>query len=173
MGLVERLDFSYPPIGPVRRSVGRVVGTRTGAALLARALPPLDRALGRVTNGRSSASEAFAGLPVLALTTIGARSGRSHECHLLGIPFEGDLGLIATNFGQVSHPAWAHNLVANPQARIRFRERTVEVLTRRVEGHQEEAVWLAGAAIYPGYAMYRARLQRRPMVFVAVAADDR
>jgi deazaflavin-dependent oxidoreductase (nitroreductase family) len=173
MGLVERLDFSYPPVGRVRRSFGRFAGTRVGAALLARALPPLDRVLDSLTNGGSSAAEAFAGLPVLSLTTTGIRSGRSHDCYLLGIPVQGDIGVIGTNFGQVDHPAWAHNLAADPRAWIRFREIKLEVRARRVHGEEQEAVWRAGAAVYPGYAMYRARLQRRPMVFVLEAAADR
>jgi deazaflavin-dependent oxidoreductase (nitroreductase family) len=56
----------------------------------------------------------FEGARLLLLTTIGARSGAPHTTPLGYLP-DGERSLvIASAGGAPNHPAWFHNLVANP-----------------------------------------------------------
>jgi deazaflavin-dependent oxidoreductase (nitroreductase family) len=83
------------------------------------------------------------------LTTTGAKSGRSRTVPVLGIPTEGEIAIIASNFGQYRHPAWYHNLRAHPDAEVvvdgsRRRVRAVEA-----DGERRSAIWQEGLRATP------------------------
>jgi deazaflavin-dependent oxidoreductase (nitroreductase family) len=78
------------------------------------------RANGGVVGGR------HAGRPLLVLTTTGARSGKVRETPLVYGRDGDDLFIIASAGGAATHPAWYHNLRANPQV-------SVEVGTERFQ----------------------------------------
>ena len=60
----------------------------------------------------------MAGRGLLILTTTGARSGEARSV-VLGYGRRGDrLVVIASNNGAPKAPAWYHNLLANPKAKI-------------------------------------------------------
>lgn len=59
----------------------------------------------------------WAGQPLL-LTTIGARSGRPHTTPLLYGRDGNRLVATASKGGEATHPAWYHNLHANPEATV-------------------------------------------------------
>ena len=75
--------------------------------------------------------------------------------------------MIASNFGQYSHPGWYYNLKANPDAEVavdgvRRRVRAVEA-----EDEQRAAIWREGLRVYPGFSQYEKRTShRRISVFV-------
>lgn len=77
----------------------------------------------RANAGRAS-SGPFAGRPVLILITRGARTGETRETPLVYSEQGDRLVVVASKAGADSHPAWYHNLVANPEV-------TVEVLGER------------------------------------------
>jgi deazaflavin-dependent oxidoreductase (nitroreductase family) len=101
------------------------------------------------------------------LTTTGARSGRPRTVPVLGIPFQGAIAVIASNWGQSGHPAWYYNLRANPDAqvvvdRVRRRVRAVEA-----DADQRAEIWREGLRVYPGFSQYETRAShRRISVFV-------
>src|SRR6478609_8793435 len=47
---------------------------------------------------------------------IEAKSGEPRTVTVYGIPHPDGLALIASNWGGAKHPAWYHNLKANPEA---------------------------------------------------------
>ncbi|MFT7597380.1 MAG: deazaflavin-dependent oxidoreductase (nitroreductase family) [Acidimicrobiales bacterium] len=60
----------------------------------------------------------FEGNPMILLTTTGAKSGQERVSPLT-ITMDGDrIVLIASRAGDVRHPAWYHNLVANPDVAV-------------------------------------------------------
>ena len=66
---------------------------------------------------RANAGKLSGGLadkPVVLVTMTGARSGREICKPLLHIRDGDDIVIIASNGGAPRHPAWYHNLVANP-----------------------------------------------------------
>ena len=88
--------------------------------------------------------------PLLLLTTIGAKSGQPHTTPLL-YSTDGDrIIVIAAHSGAPKHPAWYHNLVANPEVTVelgreRFRMRAVVAAGKERERlfnqHAEKAPW--------------------------------
>ena len=68
---------------------------------------------GQVTNPRLSS------IPLVLLTTTGARTGRAHTTPLAYFTDgPGRIFVWASAMAAPSHPAWYHNLAANPQVSI-------------------------------------------------------
>jgi deazaflavin-dependent oxidoreductase (nitroreductase family) len=166
-------ERTYAEANPVQRAVRRVGSTRPGAWLFVRAARHADARVHALTKGRHTLSSLISGIPTVQLTTTGARSGRPRTTTLLGLPTEDGVAVIASNFGQRRHPAWFHNLQANPECEV-----TVEGETRRcraveVTGERRDRIWRQGLEIYPGWSQYEERTpHRRIGVFVLEAVDD-
>ncbi len=129
--------------------------------LYARTLHHIDRLVYRLTRGRATFTSWLTGLPVLMLTTTGAKSGRPRTLPVLGIPVEGRLVVIASNYGQHSNPAWYYNLRAHPRASVIFEGTRREVVARELTGEERERWYARGVEIYPGWTQYRKRAGHR------------
>ncbi len=173
MGLADELRYEITPANRLQRMTQRVTGTRAGAWLSQRTLYPIDRAVFRWTDGRQSVPGLFAGLPVILLTTTGAKSGQARTMPLVGTPWQGDLAIIGSNYGQQRTPGWVYNLEADPHAVVAYGETSVPVVARRLDAADADAVFERAAAAYPGYGNYRARADHREIrVFVLEPAAD-
>lgn len=162
MSLMDMLGYTVVPQSGLRRRFSEVATNETMSALIARSAMPLDRLMLRVTAGRATATSFMTGFPVLWVTTTGARSGRPREVPLLGIPTPTrNLALLGTNFGGADTPGWVHNLLADPEAVVAWRDNRAEVTAARLDPAQEEPVWEAAIAAYPNYANYRQRAAHR------------
>jgi deazaflavin-dependent oxidoreductase (nitroreductase family) len=116
----------------------------------------------------------LAGLPVVTLTAVGARSGRLRTLPLVGIPDGEKVVLIASNFGRPHHPAWYHNLRANPEARLTGHGRAGTYIASEVTGPDRERYWNQAVDLYVGYAVYERRTGGREIpVMVLTPKDDR
>jgi len=166
MRLVPELR-PYAEANALRRGILRFASSRPGAWLFARVAHRIDRPMYRLTRGRHTFASLVAGLPVVMLTTTGARSGQPRTVPVLGLPTPDGLVVVASNFGQRRHPAWCHNLGANPEGEVvvdgsKRRFRAVEA-----EGERRARIWEWGLAIYPGWTQYERRAShRRIAVFV-------
>jgi len=151
----------------VARAVRRVIAARPAAWLLARTIHHIDRAVLRLSGGRTTAAALFSGLPILAVTTTGARSGRPRTVPLVAVPDGERLILIASNWGQSSHPAWYYNMKANPQVIVGDGLAARHGLAREVVGEERAACWAKAVAVYPGYDAYARRAGREiPVILV-------
>src|SRR3954447_6006777 len=167
MGLCDEVGYEIRPANSAQRVFQRGASTRAGAWLFSKTAHRLDRFLLARTHGRTALATLVAGLPGVTLATPGAKSGRPRALPLLGIPIDGDLALIGTNFGQTNTPGWVHNLEADPSARVAYRERSVDVTARRANPDETDAALHAAARVYPGYDKYRERITGREVkVFV-------
>jgi deazaflavin-dependent oxidoreductase (nitroreductase family) len=158
--------MSYAEAKPVRRVVRRLAATPPGSWLLARTLHPVDRVVYRVSRGRTTLAAVLSGLPVVMLTTTGSKSGRLTTSPILGFE-EGDAVIvIASNYGQARHPAWYHNLRANPAARLAVRGESRNVVAEEVQSPERERYLEVASVVYPGYTTYVKRAApRRISVF--------
>jgi deazaflavin-dependent oxidoreductase (nitroreductase family) len=95
------------------------------------------------------------------LTTTGARSGLSRTVVLLGLPDGDRVVVIASNYGQRHHPAWYHNLRANPRAVLTVAGRTIDIRARMLAGEERERWFRRGVEINPGWVQYRQRAANR------------
>jgi deazaflavin-dependent oxidoreductase (nitroreductase family) len=157
----------YADAGPVQRFARKAARVRPVSLFLARTLHHVDRVVYRRTSGRTTFAAWLSGLPLVMLTTTGARSGASRSVPVLGLPTDDGLVVIASNYGQDKHPAWYHNLRANPEGEVdvdgvRRSFRAVEA-----EGEQRDRIWEQGLRVYPGWSTYERRAShRRIAVFV-------
>jgi deazaflavin-dependent oxidoreductase (nitroreductase family) len=145
----------------------RFAATGPGSWLFARILHRIDGPVYRLTGGRHTFGNLASGLPVVMLTTTGARTGLDRTVPVLGLPTADGLAVIASNYGQLHHPAWYHNLRANPEGQV-----TVDAVTRafratEAEGEMRSRIWQEGLKVYPGWTQYERRApNRRIAVFV-------
>ncbi|MGA8046959.1 MAG: nitroreductase family deazaflavin-dependent oxidoreductase [Dermatophilaceae bacterium] len=165
MGLASDLGYELPRAGAVQRGFQAVVSSRPGAWVGARILPTLDGWL-EARTGRTM-PEVFAALPIVALTTLGRRTGTPRMTHLVAIPHGDDLAVIGTNFGQRETPGWVFNLEADPRGTLSFKERSLEVVARPATDAEREEIFARAERIYRGYALYPQRIHgRRVRIFV-------
>ncbi|CAM5790667.1 nitroreductase/quinone reductase family protein [Cellulomonas persica] len=143
-------------------------------AALGRSASRLDRRLQRATDGRWTVM-GRARLPQLVLTTRGRRTGAPREVVLLHA-VDGDAWVVlASNWGQAHHPAWALNLLAEPRAQVTVRGRTTPVVARVASHDEAERLLPRMRALWPGYEAYEQRAGRDLYLFVlepVPAGDD-
>ena len=145
------------PGNAFQRLVVRGAGTKPGARVFASTAQHCDRVVYRATRGRATLASWASGLPVVMLTTTGRRSGRAISTPIVAVP-EGDaLVLVGSNFGQAHHPAWVHNLRADPRARIDGRE----VRAEEIEGPERVRLLALATDVYPGFPAYVQRAAPR------------
>jgi deazaflavin-dependent oxidoreductase (nitroreductase family) len=143
------------------------------AHLLSRYLHLLDKAVLRLSGGKATATSLLTGLPVVWLTTVGAKSGQLRKTPLVAY-FEGEkVILIASNFGSLHHPAWYHNLRANPRVRLMFGGHESEYIAREALGAERQNYWQKAVDLYQGYASYQERAGARqvPVVILVNVSD--
>jgi deazaflavin-dependent oxidoreductase (nitroreductase family) len=160
-------QFAFDRANSLQKALRRMAATGPGAWVFARVLHRIDRPVYRLTRGRYTFASLVSGIPVVMLTTTGARSGEPRSVPVLGLPTDEGLAVIASNFGKHRHPAWYHNLQANPEGSV-----TVDGTSRRfraveAEGERRSRIWEEGLRVYPGWAQYERRATNRQIaVFV-------
>ena len=108
------------------------------------------------------------GLPVIIVTHIGNQTGAIRKTPLMRVKDGANYVLIASQGGAPTHPAWVHNLRANPAVEIRDHAVVQAMRAREVEDEAERArLWALAVAAYPPYAEYQTRTTRKIPVFVA------
>lgn len=97
----------------------------------------------------------FEGARLLLLTTTGARSGRPHTTPLGYLP-DGDRALvIASAGGAPRHPAWYHNLRANPVATVEDGIFTYEARATVLTGEERDRLFARAVEQEQGWADYQ------------------
>lgn len=96
----------------------------------------------------------FADKTLLLLHTTGARSGEPRIHPLVCMEDEDNLFIIASAGGSHSHPAWYHNLVANPQIQIEYGSETIAVHAVIAEEPLRSKLYEKAAARYGFIAEY-------------------
>ena len=102
----------------------------------------------------TSAASIVTGVPAVMLTTIGAKSGEPRTVAVYGIPHPEGLAVIASNFGGAKHPAWYHNLKANPHATVSVEGDTWDAVARVAPTGERDEIYANGVEIYPGWRKY-------------------
>ncbi|GAC1653258.1 MAG: nitroreductase family deazaflavin-dependent oxidoreductase [Candidatus Dormibacteraceae bacterium] len=119
----------------------------------------------RANEGRPT-SGPFLGRPVLILTTTGARTGEQRETPLVYFGEGDELQIIASQGGAPSHPAWYHNLVANPKVTVEVNGDRYEAEAVVPTGAEREHRYAAQAQVMPTFAEYQTKTSREIPVVV-------
>lgn len=108
------------------------------------------------------------GLPVIIVTHTGHKTGAIRKTPLMRVKDGTNYVLVGSQGGAPKHPAWVHNLRANPVVELRDHAVVQAMRVREVEDEAERArLWDLAVAAYPPYADYQARTARKIPVFVA------
>ncbi|HEV3127374.1 MAG TPA: nitroreductase family deazaflavin-dependent oxidoreductase [Solirubrobacteraceae bacterium] len=120
----------------------------------------------RLTGGRIG--HRIPGLaPMLLLDHVGAKSGTPRTTPLLYVEDPPNAVIVASKGGFPKHPAWFHNLRANPDTTIQIGPERRRVRARMAAPHERERLWPMAVAAYSGYTDYQERTDREiPLVIL-------
>jgi len=150
--------------------VERIASSKPGAWFFMNVTSKVDPWLLKRTDGRFSS---ILGSPVLLLQHTGAKSGADRETPLVYATDGDDIILIASAGGAPNHPAWYHNLVANPACHVIAKDRTGDYVAEELTGDDYDAMWAHALDVYGGYAVYQDRADnRRIPLFRLHRSDD-
>ena len=80
--------------------------------------------------------------PVLLLTTTGARTGRQATVPLgFAVDDSGRVFVVASKAGAPTHPAWFHNLRANPAVTVELGEQSFQARAIMTEGEERDRLY--------------------------------
>jgi len=103
---------------------------------------------------------------MLLLEHVGAKSGKRRTSPLVYFRDGENLVLIASKGGFEKHPAWFHNLRANPDTRVQVGHRRPLVHARVATPAERERLWPKAVETYSGYAGYAKRTDREIPVVI-------
>ena len=99
---------------------------------------------------------------LLALTTIGRKTGQERSTPVGGFPGGGGSWIVvASAAGAAANPSWYLNLAAHPdRATVTTGGRTVPVVAEELHGAERAAAWRVVTSTSPGFAQYQSRTDR-------------
>jgi F420H(2)-dependent quinone reductase len=119
----------------------------------------------RATHGRIGHSAP--GFPtMLLLDHVGAKSGTKRTAPLLYFRDGDDFVIVASKGGFPKHPAWYHNLMANPDTEVQAGSEHRAVHARVATVEERKRLWPVALKQYRGYADYQARSKGREIPLV-------
>lgn len=111
------------------------------------------------SDGRIGAS--LGGRPMLLLRTIGRRTKQPRTAALLYVRDGDAYAVIASKGGAPQHPAWFHNLMAQPDVEIQVGRTRIPVRARVAAGDERARLWARADEVNQGqYAVYQSRTSR-------------
>jgi F420H(2)-dependent quinone reductase len=140
--------------------------TPLGGRLFITVFPAIDLRLMPLTRGRLSTG---LGQPIVLLHVRGARSGIERTVPLLATKTGETVLIVASKAGATKHPAWYHNVRANPDVEVtidgRRRPMRAEIAA---DGEERERLWGIVCDNYNGYETYQRRAAGRVIPVVAL-----
>lgn len=103
---------------------------------------------------------------MLLLDHTGARTGAERTTPLVYAEDGPNLLIIASKGGYPKHPAWYHNLVANPDTTVQVGAERRPVHARVARPDERDRLWKVAVAVYSGFDDYQARAARQIPVVV-------
>ena len=126
----------------------------------------LDTVLIPLTKGRLSMGPP--GQTVL-ITTKGAKSGKSRKASLAFMWKGDDLVVIASKGGAPHHPAWYHNLMADPRLVTQTRAGVEDRVAREALGEERDKLFESMGTIYSNFAAYQERAGDRKIPVIILS----
>lgn len=102
----------------------------------------------------------FEGANLLLLTTTGAKSGQPRLSPLAYLTIDDRIIIVGSYAGADVHPAWVHNLRANPRAHVEVGTDAYEVIARELPPAERDELFGKVVAVAPGFADYQSKTSR-------------
>lgn len=107
--------------------------------------------------------------PRIALVDhIGAKTGTKRTSPLMYHQHRDAIVVAGTKGGQPSHPAWFHNLMANPDTTVQIGSEVRNVRARLATNGERDQLWKKMVAAYPGYDFYERNAKGRKIPVVVL-----
>jgi deazaflavin-dependent oxidoreductase (nitroreductase family) len=104
---------------------------------------------------------------MLLLDHVGARTGAKRTAPLLYLEDGRNLVIVASKGGHPRHPAWFHNLRANPETSVQLGSERRPVRARVATAEEQRRLWPRAVEAYRGYAEYQRRTGRQiPLIIL-------
>lgn len=116
----------------------------------------------RTTKGRLGTM----GGRVLLLTTTGAKSGQPRTNPLMGVAHDDGWLVAASAGGAPRHPAWYHNVVANPDVTVEKGPEQLAMTARVAESEERPALWAKVVDFDNRFAGYETKVDREIPVVI-------
>jgi F420H(2)-dependent quinone reductase len=120
-------------------------------------------ALWRASGGRIGGR--FDTAPMCVLHHVGRKSGERRETPLVYLADGADVVIVASMGGSDHMPAWVHNVRANPDVEIELRGRREARRASEVSAQEREELWPRLLEVWPAWADYQRKTDRRFPVF--------
>ncbi|RBQ17916.1 nitroreductase family deazaflavin-dependent oxidoreductase [Spongiactinospora rosea] len=114
----------------------------------------------------------FEGARLLLLTTTGARSGARRTTPVGYLPDGDRMLIIGSAGGSPRHPAWYHNLVADPVVTVETGAFTFQARAAVLSGAERDAMFARAVEADPGWGEYQAKTTRVIPVVALTPIDD-
>lgn len=146
-----RLEYVDPDVRPglFRRAYAALANTRLGRFLSVKVVWKVDPHLMRATRGRLGMG---LGMPTALLETRGARSGALRRNVVIYFHDGDRVTIVASKLGFAEHPAWFHNLQADPDVTLGGIPMRATVVGDEAE---RERLWTLADRVFAPYAAYR------------------
>jgi deazaflavin-dependent oxidoreductase (nitroreductase family) len=171
MGRVREFDPATPR-NPIQRALRWTAKSRFGGWMALNVANKIDPYLMRASRGLLKVPS---GTPTVLLTHTGAKSGRKRTTPLVYFTDGRNVVLIASQTGRPKHPAWYHNLKANPEIELWAGGRGGPYRAREAEGAERDRLWKLATQLYPGYDDYQRKADaagRRIPVMICEPRDE-
>lgn len=139
--------------------------SRAGAGTIINLGTRVDRWLIKATKGKFNSTLAW---PCLLLTTKGAKSGLPRTVSLVYLREGDDIILIASKGGNLKHPAWYLNLIANPEVEVLLDGKSLTYSAHIATGRERDKLWAKAVELYTGYETYKERAGEREIPVVVL-----
>ena len=103
--------------------------------------------------------------PTMVLITTGRRSGEPRPVSLVYVPDGDDAFVVGSNWAREGHPAWSHNLVADPSATVIAAGEEWRVQARLLTDDEKAERWPSLIEVMPQWAEYVKMTDRNIRVF--------
>jgi deazaflavin-dependent oxidoreductase (nitroreductase family) len=102
----------------------------------------------------------FDGFPLVLVHNTGARTGTRRITPLVRLLADGRLFIFGSKGGADEHPAWYHNLVANPEVTVETGTETFPAVAHVLTGAERDEIYAKQAAVAPQFADYQRKTSR-------------
>jgi deazaflavin-dependent oxidoreductase (nitroreductase family) len=159
--------MSYADANFLQRLMRRFASSGIGSWLFAKTAHHIDRPVFKLSKGRRTFGSMITGLPIVMVTTTGAKTGKLRTVPVLGLPTDGGIAVIASNFGQHNNPGWYYNLRKDPDGELSVNGERRAFHAVEATGERRAQIWQTGLRVYPGWTQYEKRASHRDItVFV-------
>lgn len=167
---IPRVDPATDSKGLVKGAIAKIATSSGGQWYLRNLAPRIDPPLMRHTRGRVSSIGPWPRF--VLLTHTGAKSGIERTTPLIYFTDGDRVILIASNYGGTRHPAWYHNVVANPTVTLYGGGFEGRFVGAEVTGAERDRLWALARQWQAAYDMYDATSGDRRIPLMAFTPVD-